>query len=354
MRLRLLTPLAIAAVVAGAAMAATSAQDVVLSNEQVVVRRLVLEPGAATPLHTHDHDHIAVALGGGEIADVAPDGTERRLTLADGALRFVPSGVTHTLRNLGGAPFRAVTIDLLAPQTGARNRCGAVVAGQPTDCPDKAAAASAKRKGGAMVPQMETDQTLVTLLTLAPGARHEFKPVPTPPLMVALTGTSATGVVELTLAGGAVGRGERPLEGGDALCPPPRTGVTLINTGAAPARFIVIEFKPRAGLPDAARAKFVDMARHAMCADRRNRLFIIDRSFVFWDRAGSCPDNSYGMALYGDSPEAPLCSSGDSIAGPVSDCDGETHRKLFETISGHRDAPDLGLGPGHTVDELPL
>jgi len=258
MRIRLLVVLAAATVLAGAGAgtaawaqapgrpptppATTSAPHVVLANEQVRVQRLVLEPGAATPKHTHAHDHIGVALGDGEIADVAPDGTERRRTLVDGALAFVPSGVVHSLRNVGDTTFRAVTIDLLNPQTGARNRCGALAAGQPTDCPDKSAATAAKKKGGAMVPQMETDQTLVSLLTLAPGARHEFKPAPSSPLVVALEGTSATAIVELTLAGGAVGRGERPIEGGDALCPPPQTGVTLSNAGAAPARFVVVEF----------------------------------------------------------------------------------------------------------------
>jgi len=240
-------PPAVAAVTAVTVLVAVGlcraqAPDVVLANEQVLVRRLILEPGATTPKHTHDHDHITVPLGGGKIAVVAPDGVEQRQTVADGAIRFVPSGVTHTLRNLGDAVFRAVTIDLLAPQTGARNRCGALVAGQKADCPDKGAAASPKKKGDTMVPQMETDQTLMSLLTLAPGASHAFKPAASSPLVVALQGTSATAVVELTLAGGAVGRGERPIEGGDALCPPPRTGVTLNNTGPTFARFIVVAF----------------------------------------------------------------------------------------------------------------
>jgi len=334
MRMRLLMPLAIAAVMAGSTPAATPAHDPILSNEQVLVQRLVLEPGAATPMHTHAHDHIAVALAGGEIAVIAPDGTERRLRLAEGALRFVPAGITHAMHNAGDAAFQAVTIDLLGPQTGTRNRCGALVPDQPTDCAGDVAGGAAgatdsEKKRGAMIPQMETDQTLVSLLTLAPGARHEFRPAPLSPLIVTLAG-------------------------GDALCPPPRTGVTLTNTGSAPARFVVLEFKPTTGGADASREAFVAMARHALCADQRNRLSLIDRVYVFWERVGSCPDNAYGAALYGDSPATPLCSSGDSIAGPVSHCDTQEHRTIFETITGHPDAPDLGLGPGHTVESLPL
>lgn len=236
-------PMAVALIgIAAVGLCRAQAPEVVLSNEQVLVRRLVLEPGASTPKHTHDHDHITVPLGGGEIAVVGSDGAEQRQTVVDGSIRFVPSGVTHTLRNVGAATFRAVTIDLLVAQSGARNRCGAVVAGPPADCPDKGTAAAPKKHDGTMAPQMETDQTLVSLLTLAPGARHQFKPAASSPLVVALQGTSATAVVELTLPGGAVGKGERSLEGGDALCPPPRTGVTVSNTGSAPARFVVVAF----------------------------------------------------------------------------------------------------------------
>ena len=240
MRQPLLATVTLAAL-AAAGLCRAQPPEMLLSNERLQVRLLVLEAGAATPVHTHDHDHLSVTLGGGEIADVAPDGTERRLTLADGALRFVPPGITHTLRNAGDATFRAVTIDLLAPQHGARNLCATAVPGQPTDCPEKAATASAKKKGGALVPQMETDQTFVSLLTMAPGISHEFKPAASSPLVVALQGTKATAIVELALPGGAVGRGERPLTGGDALCPPSQMGVTLRNTGATAARFLVVE-----------------------------------------------------------------------------------------------------------------
>jgi len=229
---------------AGAAVApaADPVRDAILSNERVRVQRLGLEPGASTALHTHAHDHIAAALGVGEIADVAPDGAERRRTFSDGSLALVPAGVTHTLRNVGDAPFRAVTIDLLLPQAGARNRCGALLAGRPLDCAGKAAAASSKKKGGALVPQMETDRTLVSLLTLDPGAEHLFKASPTPPVVVALEGTDAMAIIEDKIPG-AVGKGEKPLRGGDAATTLPKSALTIRNVGAALARFVVVEFE---------------------------------------------------------------------------------------------------------------
>jgi hypothetical protein len=143
---------------------------------------------------------------------------------------------------VGDATFRAVTIDLLSPQTGARNRCAALLADQPLDCAGKVAAASSKKKGGALVPQMETDQTLVSLLTLEPGTDHLFKVSPTPPVVVALEGTDAMAIIELKIPG-AVGKGAKPLKGGDAATTLPKSPLTIRNVGAASARFVVVEFK---------------------------------------------------------------------------------------------------------------
>jgi len=99
---------------------------------------------------------------------------------------------------------------------------------------------------------------------------------------------------------------------------------------------------------------FIDNARNAVCADARNRLFVIDGTLVFWERAGSCPDNAYGATLFGGTVDDVLCYFGDSIAGPMKRCPVAGHEAMFETITGHPDEPGLGLGPGHSVQELPL
>src|ERR1043165_6362199 len=69
----------------------------------------------------------------------------------------------------------------------------------------------------------------------------------------------------------------------------------------------------RAAAPDT--APFVELARQADCAGTRNRLFVIDRTMVFWDRAGNCPDNSYPQRLYGSKPPAPLAQLPESHPG---------------------------------------
>jgi hypothetical protein len=99
---------------------------------------------------------------------------------------------------------------------------------------------------------------------------------------------------------------------------------------------------------------FQAMARQASCADKLNRLFIIDGRQVLWDHAGNCADASYEQVLFGARPDTVLCTHGDSIAGPRTTCPDETSRTLFETIVNNLDKADLGLGSGHKVEVVPV
>lgn len=108
--------------------------------------------------------------------------------------------------------------------------------------------------------------------------------------------------------------------------------------------------EPNGAVPVA--ADFIAKAQEAPCADQRNRLFVIDKRMVFWDRAGNCPDNAYSRSLFGATPQALLCSVSDSIGGPQGSCSNESSRALFNTILGNLDKSDLGLGSGHQVEPL--
>jgi hypothetical protein len=99
-------------------------------------------------------------------------------------------------------------------------------------------------------------------------------------------------------------------------------------------------------------AEFVAQAQAAPCAEQRNRLFMIDKRMVFWDRAGNCADNGYARTLYGATPQQILCSAADSIAGPRTFCNDESARALFNTIDANRHKADLGLGSGHLVEPI--
>ena len=99
-------------------------------------------------------------------------------------------------------------------------------------------------------------------------------------------------------------------------------------------------------------SKFIAQAQDPSCADVRNRLFLIDRQYVFADRAGSCADAAYSYRLYGKTTDALLCSNEDSIAGPRIACSDATAKALFEVMIKNLGASDLGLGSTHRVEKV--
>ena len=101
-------------------------------------------------------------------------------------------------------------------------------------------------------------------------------------------------------------------------------------------------------------APFQKMAGLGPCADTRNRLFLIDDQWVFWDSAGNCADAAYSETLYGRTPDQILCVLHDSIAGPIKNCQDERYQDLFDTMTANLDKPDLGLGSEHTVRPVPF
>ena len=108
--------------------------------------------------------------------------------------------------------------------------------------------------------------------------------------------------------------------------------------------------EPNGGVPIV--SEYIKMAQDASCASTRNNLFLVDSKYVLWDRAGNCADNSYGQTLMGASPQAVLCTSGDSIAGPRTSCTDASARALFDTMLKNLDKADLGLGSGHKVEPV--
>lgn len=101
-------------------------------------------------------------------------------------------------------------------------------------------------------------------------------------------------------------------------------------------------------------SEFIKQAKQADCVGVRNRLYVIDRKYVFADRAGNCGDMAYSYTLYGATVEALLCSEADSIAGPVSKCSDAAAKVLFDVIVKHRSEADLGLGPNHKVEPIDI
>ena len=99
-------------------------------------------------------------------------------------------------------------------------------------------------------------------------------------------------------------------------------------------------------------APFKDLARSSDCSDTRNRLFLIDRALVLWDREGTCVDAAYLVRLHAGATDQVLCELRDSIAGQVKVCRDHRFQEMFETIVANLEAPDLGLGPRHMVQAI--
>ena len=110
---------------------------------------------------------------------------------------------------------------------------------------------------------------------------------------------------------------------------------------------------PKRLAPDFPLQPFQDMARKGICADTKNRLFLIDGKTVLWDRAGRCSDNAYEQVWFGSSPDQVICRVHDSIAGPRKTCD-PSRAAEFDTMLENLGAPDLGLGKDHRVEAIPL
>ncbi|NML62075.1 hypothetical protein HHL21_13510 [Massilia sp. RP-1-19] len=126
-------------------------------------------------------------------------------------------------------------------------------------------------------------------------------------------------------------------------------GARLPDRQASPA---VIVGQPAPSASTIPAELFFTRAREEVCANTRNRLFVIDGKQVFWDRAGTCADNSYAQRLYGATPDALLCEAGDSIMGPRISCSDVGARAMFDTILKNLGSADLGLGSAHTVELL--
>jgi hypothetical protein len=101
-------------------------------------------------------------------------------------------------------------------------------------------------------------------------------------------------------------------------------------------------------------ADFVKVAQQESCGDIKNRLYLIDGKEVFWDRAGSCPDNAYVQRLYGANPQTVLCEMTDTLGGPKTFCANESMRALFEMLQRGAGQPNLGMDASHKVEPIPF
>ena len=117
-----------------------------MHNDYVNVLTAVVAPGDSVLLHRHDHDAVAIAIGNQQVTVGIPGKPDVHQKNADGQVRIQPSGYIHSTHVDGPDAYRTVAIELLREQTGKRNLCAAVMAGQPLNCPETSANASSVKQ----------------------------------------------------------------------------------------------------------------------------------------------------------------------------------------------------------------
>jgi len=134
----------------------------VFHNDYVNIFYAKAAPGDALLLHRHDHDAVAIAIGDQTVTVGVPGKPDAHSQTADGQVRMQRSGYVHSTRVDGDAAYFTVAVELLHPQTGARNLCAAVLAGEQLNCPDTSASKSTHQ------PQFESDQTRIEVVRVRP------------------------------------------------------------------------------------------------------------------------------------------------------------------------------------------
>jgi quercetin dioxygenase-like cupin family protein len=87
--------------------------QLVLENAKVKVVHYLLQPGEASPIHTHTLDHLGVTLQGSILRDLSLDGTTKDSEDKAGFVDFhAGDGQTHSFVNVGKTTFEAISIDL--------------------------------------------------------------------------------------------------------------------------------------------------------------------------------------------------------------------------------------------------
>jgi hypothetical protein len=213
----------------------------VFSNDHIRVFRVEVPKGTSTLLHEHPVDYFWIGIGAAEFENDVPGKPEAKVVAADGGVHFTKGNFAHIARNDGPSAFRNVTLELPRAQTNPRNLCATVLASEPLSCANATKRAAAEFSGAKAIPEFETDQTRVTLLTIEPDAVLTFRRQDLAPLLVAVD--SAQGTVHTTCLdpAGAKTDGLQPKSADTFPVKATKTCV-VHNATPMPVRFLAIEF----------------------------------------------------------------------------------------------------------------
>lgn len=197
-----------------------------LKNSKVDVSLLTLAPGESVPMHKHERDFVAVFTTGGHVEPTVLGQKPTSEKVEAGEVRFRNAGVTHSMKNAGTSPLKAVMVEFADPQ-GKKKIIG--------------------KKSQTCVPGTKkcleenelfcTDKVCVEEVKMEPGSVTVQHSHATDHLLIAVSDYELTDQVE--------GKGTvvRRHKSGEAEYIPAGITHRLTNTGQAPAYFTVILWK---------------------------------------------------------------------------------------------------------------
>jgi hypothetical protein len=182
----------------------------VYEDSRVRVLDVQIQPGESIPFHSHKSNYAWID---------------------DAGIHFSRGRDAHSEQN------HAIIVELLQRQTGPRNVCGEVLAGEYLHCHEP----GSEWLGANLEIEFETDQTRVGILRIAPDAKLAVPPAEVPPLLIPLEGTEAE-VVSRVNGAPAGSSSRRYLSAVEVFRSPADHVSEVRNIGKATARFLVVEF----------------------------------------------------------------------------------------------------------------
>ena len=86
-------------------------RKVLLENERVRVREVLMEPGIDYAPHTHQFPHVGVIVKGGSL-QFTEKGKSETVDFKDGSVGWRDAGVTHSIRNVSKTTVHVVEVEL--------------------------------------------------------------------------------------------------------------------------------------------------------------------------------------------------------------------------------------------------
>jgi len=84
---------------------------ILLENESVRVREVIMQPGVENPEHTHEYPHVGVFVEGGTL-EFHEGGAVETVTFQKGDAGWREAGVTHRIVNRSKTPVHVVEVEL--------------------------------------------------------------------------------------------------------------------------------------------------------------------------------------------------------------------------------------------------